>query len=181
METNRKRILAISGSVRLKSTNTYLLEWIRKLAHNQFDIELFSHIDQLPHFNPDLDNEQVPDLIAELRSKIDKANGVIICTPEYVFSIPGALKNALEWTVSTTVFSDKPVALLTASGLGEKAGEQLALIMNTLGASFDQNTQLLIQAARNKVNEETIDSETRQRLVKLIDAFALNVFATPSQ
>ena len=181
METNRKKILAISGSVRLKSTNTYLLEWISKLSPNQFDIELLSPIDQLPHFNPDLDNENVPYLIAELRDKIDKANGVIICTPEYVFSIPGALKNALEWTVSTTVFSNKPVALLTASGLGEKAGEQLALIMNTLGARFDQRTQLLIQSARSKVNAETIDLETRQRLVSLIDAFALNVFATPSQ
>ena len=178
METKRKKILAISGSIRLKSTNTYLLEWISKLSHNQFDIELFSQIDQLSHFNPDLDNENVPDLIAEFRSQIDKANGVIICTPEYVFSLPGALKNALEWTVSTTVFSDKPVALITASGLGDKASEQLALIMNTLGARFDQQTQLLIQSARSKVNAETIDSETRQRLVNLIDAFALQMSVT---
>jgi NAD(P)H-dependent FMN reductase len=171
MKTIRKNVLAISGSTRKKSTNTYVLEWIRKLANDQFEIEFFSHIDSLPHFNPDLDDENVPDLIEELRSKIDQADGVIICTPEYVFSLPGALKNTLEWTVSTTVFSGKPVALITASGLGEKASEQLALIMSTLGANFDQQTQLLIQAARSKVDADKIDPLTRQNLVQLINAF----------
>lgn len=171
METIRKSVLAISGSTRKKSTNTHVLEWIRKLAHDQFEIEFFSHIDSLPHFNPDLDDENVPDLIRELRRKIDQADGVIICTPEYVFSLPGALKNALEWTVSTTVFSGKPVALITASGLGEKASEQLALIMSTLGAHFDQQTQLLIQAARSKVDADRIDPSTHQSLVELIKAF----------
>ncbi|MDB5241821.1 MAG: NADPH-dependent reductase [Spirosoma sp.] len=171
METVRKNVLAISGSTRKKSTNTYVIEWIKQLAHDQFEIEFFSQLDSLPHFNPDLDDENVPDLVAELRSKIDQADGVIICTPEYVFSLPGALKNALEWTVSTTVFSDKPVALITASGLGEKASEQLSLIMSTLGAHFDQQTQLLIQSARSKVDADSIDPSTRQHLAELINAF----------
>lgn len=180
METNRKRILAISGSTRQQSTNTYLLTWISKLASAQFDIELCTPIDQLPHFNPDLDNEHLPDSVAQLRRKIEQADGVLICTPEYVFSIPGALKNALEWTVSTTVFSDKPVALITASTLGEKASEQLALLMNTVGARFNHETQLLIQAVRGKVGAETIDPQTRQDLVRLIDALALQLLAAPT-
>jgi NAD(P)H-dependent FMN reductase len=180
METNRKRILAISGSTRQQSTNTYLLAWISKLASAQFDIELCTPIDQLPHFNPDLDNEQLPDSVAQLRRNIDEADGVLICTPEYVFSIPGTLKNALEWTVSTTVFADKPVALITASTSGEKASEQLALLMNTVGARFDQQTQLLIQAARSKVGAETIDPQTRQDLIHLIDALALQLLAAPA-
>lgn len=181
MEKDRRRVFAISGSTRTTSTNTNLLEWITKLAGDRFDMELFEQIAQLPHFNPDLDDENPPNIITELRHKIHQADGVIICTPEYVFSLPGALKNALEWTVSTTVFSDKPVALITASGLGEKASEQLALIMNTLGARFDHKTQLLIQAARSKVTAETIDSTTLEQVMDLINAFALRVFATPDQ
>lgn len=181
MEKDRRKVFAISGSTRTNSTNASLLEWIIKLAGDRFDVELFGKIAQLPHFNPDLDDENPPDVITELRHKIQQADGVIICTPEYVFSLPGALKNALEWTVSTTVFSDKPVALITASGLGEKAGEQMALIMNTLGARFDHKTQLLIQAARSKVTAETIDSTTLEQVVALIDAFAVSVLATPEK
>ena len=171
METKRKKVLAISGSTRKNSTNTHVLEWISKLTHDQFEIKFFTHMDNLPHFNPDLDDKNVPDLIVELRSEIEQADGVIICTPEYVFSLPGALKNTLEWTVSSTVFSDKPVALITASGLGEKASEQLSLIMSTLGAHFDQQTELLIQGARSKVDADKIDPITRQNLVDLINAF----------
>ena len=115
MENNRRKIFAISGSTRVNSTNSNLLRWIVELYGEQLDIELFEHIAHLPMFNPDLDGDHVPDIIAELREKIQDADGVIICTPEYVFSLPGALKNLLEWTVSTTVFSDKPVALITAS------------------------------------------------------------------
>ena len=70
------------------------------------------------------------------RKSIEEADAVLICTPEYVFSLPGILKNALEWTVSTTVFSDKPTALLTASSSGEKAHESLLLVMKTLGLSL---------------------------------------------
>lgn len=179
MEKEGSKVLAISGSTRINSTNSQLLDWIAKLAGNQLDIELFETLAHLPHFNPDLDNSNPPDIIAALRRKIQQADGVLICTPEYVFSLPGALKNALEWTVSTTVFSDKPVALITASGLGEKASEQLTVIMNTLGARFDNNTQLLIQAARSKITAEAIDPTTLEQVMNLIDAFTLNMLNTP--
>ncbi|WP_230470731.1 NADPH-dependent FMN reductase [Flavobacterium cheongpyeongense] len=84
------------------------------------------------------------------RDKIIAAEGIIICTSEYVFSLPGSLKNALEWCVSTTIFSTKRVGLITASASGETVHEQLLLIMKTLEAKFQKERQLLIAGIRGK-------------------------------
>jgi len=148
----RKNILAISGSTRSHSTNESILKIIAELFRESLDVQFFS-IAELPHFNPDLDKEEVPLSVKSFRELINHADGILICTPEYVFSLPGALKNAIEWTVSTTVFSDKPAALIVASSMGEKAMESLNLIMKTLGAKIDGNT-LLISGARAKVNKQ---------------------------
>ncbi|MCW3124402.1 MAG: putative NADPH-dependent reductase, partial [Bacteroidetes bacterium] len=90
-------------------------------------------------------------------------------TPEYVFSLPGVLKNALEWTVSTRVWADKPVALITAAASGEKAHESLQLIMKTIEAKFDESTTLLIQGAKGKVGkDEKVDEQTTKQLSDLL-------------
>ena len=119
----KKKILAISGSIRKNSTNEFILKAIADLYRNELEVRVYNQIDQLPYFNPDLvKNEQsVPKTVKEFYQLIEEADGVLICTPEYVFSLPGALKNALEWTVSTTVFSYKPFAFIVASASGEKA------------------------------------------------------------
>ena len=112
--------------------------------------------------------------VTGLRS-IAAADGVVICTPEYVFSLPGSLKNAIEWTVSTTVFSNKPVAIITASGLGEKAHEALQLIMKTIEATMLPSTQLLIQGARTKLNDsgEIVDEAILKKTKELIEALSM--------
>jgi NAD(P)H-dependent FMN reductase len=83
------------------------------------------------------------------------------------------LKNALEWTVSTPVFYNKPVALITASGLGEKAHESLLLIMQTLQAKIGVHASLLIQGASSKVNKqaEITDPATLTDIGSLISSF----------
>lgn len=95
MEKGRRKVFAMSGSARTNSTNASLLEWIIRLAGDQFDIELFEKIADLPHFNPDLDNENLPDIITELRHKIHHADGVIICTPECsrIYNWPKSIAN----------------------------------------------------------------------------------------
>jgi NAD(P)H-dependent FMN reductase len=102
---------------------------------------------------------------------------VLICTPEYVFSLPGALKNAIEWCVSTTVFSEKPVALITASASGIKAHESLQLILKTIYADVREETQTLIQGAKGKVGDdgEIKDPATAQQLKNLATAFAVQL------
>lgn len=169
----RKKILAISGSTRKDSSNLQIIKAIARLSTDTLEMDIFQELDALPHFNPDLDHDPALPAVAAFRERIVAADGVLICTPEYVFSLPGSLKNAIEWTVSTTIFSHKPVALITASGMGEKAHEALQLIMRTLEAAFTADTQLLIRGPRTKVDAggEIADGPTREKITALLSAF----------
>ena len=172
-----KKVLAICGSTRIDSVNHHILHAIRHLAAHELDIEIYEELASLPHFNPDLDKDPVPEPVVRLRQKIGAADGVVICTPEYVFSLPGSLKNAIEWMVSTTLLSEKPVALITASSLGAKAHESLQLIMKTIYADFNEATQLHISGARAKINAEGVitDKPTEQKIKALVSAFIENL------
>lgn len=154
MDDKKKKIFAISGSTRRNSSNFKILKFISEHINDQFEVEIFEDLEGIPHFNPDLDNENPPEIVTFFRNKIAAAAGVLICTPEYVFSLPGSLKNVLEWCVSTTVFSNKKVGLITASASGEKGQEQLSLIMRTIEAKFDNETQFLIQGIRGKLDSD---------------------------
>lgn len=167
------KILAVTGSTRNNSSNFKILKYISNHLNPSFEVEIFENLAALPHFNPDLDTETPPQEITSFRNKILKVDGILICTPEYVFSLPGSLKNALEWCVSTTVFSNKKSGLITASASGEMGHEQLLLIMKTLEAKFDDTTQLLIQGVRSKVNAdgEIIGDETKEALQNFIKNF----------
>lgn len=167
------KILAITGSTRKNSSNYKILKYISENIKSEFEVEIFEDLADIPHFNPDLDNENLPKQVEAFRNKIIAADGVLICTPEYVFSLPGSLKNALEWCVSTTIFSNKKTGLITASASGEMGHEQLILIMKTLEAKFDNDTQLLIQGIRGKINEEgkIIYEETEIALQRFINNF----------
>ncbi len=169
----KKKIFAISGSTRSNSSNLKILKQIAELSKGIFEVKLFEDLAELPHFNPDLDTDIPPQAVTDFRNEIKQADGVLICTPEYVFSLPGSLKNALEWCVSTTVFSKKKVGLITASASGEKAQEELQLIMKTIEASFNADTSLLIQGVRGKVNPEgtIVDSLTLKQIQQFITAF----------
>lgn len=170
---SKKNVLAICGSTRTRSANLSIIQYVRELLDDKVEMEIYNGLSALPHFNPDLDKEKAPDIVEVLRDKISDADGVLICTPEYVFSLPGALKNVIEWCVSTTVFSEKPVALITASASGAKAHESLQLVMKTIYADLQDETQLLIQGAKGKVDDkgEITDALTAERLKKLADAF----------
>ena len=156
----------------MNATNEHILKHIADAYCTRLDIRYFD-LATLPFFNPDLDGEARPASVIDFCRQIGQADGVLICTPEYVFSLPGVLKNALEWTVATTVFSDKPTALITASGLGEKAHASLLLIMHTLQASIGQDATLLISGARSKVNKqgEISDQDTLQAIDQLMTSF----------
>jgi chromate reductase, NAD(P)H dehydrogenase (quinone) len=108
-----------------------------------------------------------------LRNPIQNADGVIICTPEYVFSIPSGLKNAIEWCIATTIFTDKPCGLITASASGEKGHEELQLIMKTVMVKFTDETTLLIQGVKGKFDEQgnLIDNKIYKQLGNFIDAY----------
>jgi NAD(P)H-dependent FMN reductase len=171
--TKRKNIFAINGSASRNSTNQKLLENFRDLASEDLHVTIFDDLKNLPHFDPELSIGNTPNPVLDFREAVQHADGIIICTPEYIFSIPGGLKNAIEWCVSTTVFSDKPIGLITASASGQKGHEELQLIMKTVMTVFTADTTLLIQGIKGKINEQgkITDDKTLGEFMKFIEAY----------
>jgi NAD(P)H-dependent FMN reductase len=134
------RILAICGSLRRYSTNRALLLAVQKQAPEGTKVAIFESIRDLPHFDPDLDGadrdpEDRPDGVLRLRRELAASDALLISTPEYAHGLPGSLKNALDWLVSSPVVIGKPVALIYGStGEANHAQEQLREILTTMSA-----------------------------------------------
>lgn len=167
---SHKQILGIVGSTKKQSSNKKILEFIKTEFAEKLEVDIFDQLEELPHFNPDLDNNKPPQEIINLRKRIESSDGVILCTPEYVFNLPGSLKNLIEWMVSTTVFSGKPVGLIVAAASGEKAMESLDLIMTTIEAKMNDETKLLIKGIKGKMSSNgTINNaKTRDEIKHLM-------------
>lgn len=173
------KILAISGSTRKSSVNNAILHYVQ--SNDTFNTTIYDRLTDLPYFNPDLtDPENLPTTVRDFLTRIEKADGVIICTPEYVFSLPGILKNAIEWCVATTVFQDKPLAMTVASLAGQKAFESLDLVMTTVGARTTPGTKLLISGAYSKLDKasHTLDKHTITLLDDWMNSFR-DLLTTP--
>jgi NAD(P)H-dependent FMN reductase len=149
------RILAISGSLRSQSSNTTLLRAAAMLAPPGVEIVIYDRIGDLPHFNPDLDGEgaEPPPAVKDLRDRVEAAAAVIICSPEYAHGVPGSLKNALDWLVSVTVLSDKPVALVNASPRSLFAQAQLAETLRTMAARVIPDASVAVPLSGKKLDE----------------------------
>ena len=169
----KKNIFAIIGSASKDSSNLKLVAKIADQTKDIFDFIIFDNLSGLPHFNPELSIGQAPKEIVNFRQEIEKSDAILICTPEYIFSIPSGLKNAIEWCVSTTVFSKKPTGLITASASGQKGHEELQLIMKTVEANFNSETLLLIQGIKGKIDDNGIisDPKTNNELMNFIIGF----------
>ena len=169
----KKKVIGICGSASRNSGNMAILKIIAESEKSDLDVDIIEDLAQLPPFRTELTTNNVPEKIIDVRNKIANADGIIICTPEYVFSVPSGLKNLIEWCVSTTVFADKPVGLITASANGEKGHEELKMIMNTLQTMFTDETTLLIQGIKGKVSGDgkITDVNTENQLRKFIQSF----------
>lgn len=163
----KAKILVIIGSASIASSNTKLMDVFAELNADDFQLTVFEGLGLLPHFDPSL-TEALPITVANLIAGIEAAEGVVICSPEYIFSIPARLKNLLEWCVATTVFLDKPVGLVTASADGQQGHAQLKLIMKTLGARLTEEAELVINGIKGKFDEHNRLLDP-QLLVRLSD------------
>ena len=169
----KKKVLIILGSASHNSANEKLVELIKIHMAEEFIVTIFKDLKKLPPFDPELSSHNPPKEIMAFRNEVEKSDGIIICTPEYIFSIPSGLKNAIEWCVSTTIFSNKPTGLITASANGQKAHEELQLIMKTIMAKFNRNTTLLIQGIKGKISENgnINDKKTEDNIMEFLEAF----------
>jgi chromate reductase, NAD(P)H dehydrogenase (quinone) len=174
-----KKIFAISGSTRQNSTNHNLIKAIAIIFAGKISIELFEGLAALPAFNPDDTSKDIPE-VNSFRQSIADADGIIICTPEYAHGVPGALKNAIDWTVSSNEFYHKPTALITASTDGTSGHAALLETLKTIEAKNILQLQLLIQFAKTKIGEDnTITDEATAIAVKqLVEALIATIEET---
>jgi chromate reductase, NAD(P)H dehydrogenase (quinone) len=109
---------------------------VRALAPDGVDATMYQGLAALPAFNPDLDNDQLPAPVRDLRDQIASAGAVLFCTPEYAGTLPGSLKNLLDWTVGGGEMDGKPVGWINVAvgGRGRGAEEHLAMVLNYVGA-----------------------------------------------
>jgi chromate reductase, NAD(P)H dehydrogenase (quinone) len=170
------RILAISGSLRARSSNTAALIAAGKLAPAGMEITLYEGLAGLPHFNPDLDTDAPPAPVGVLRREIASCQGLLISSPEYARGVAGALKNALDWLVSSTEFPGKPVALINASPRARDADAHLRLTLTTMSARLIEEASVTIPLlgrdldAAGILNDPILSAQLRSALQRFAGA-----------
>lgn len=112
------KVLAISGSLRRDSFSTRLVKAAADLAPEGVEVELYDGLDSIPGFNQDLEPGNTPAGVVDLRAQLEGSDAVLIVTPEYNASAPGALKNAIDWASrphGDSALAGLPAAIISAS------------------------------------------------------------------
>lgn len=159
------KVLGICGSLQAGSANLALLRRAAELAPPGVRLAIFDGIRDLPHFNPDLEGQGVPVAVASLRRAFSSSDALLIASPEYGHSLPGALKNAIDWVIGSGELETKLIAV-TASAPGPERGVLgLKALCVTLGAvrarivggdpiirgpSFDEELRTLLEALQER-------------------------------
>jgi len=175
------RILAVSGSLRADSYNTKLLRAALDAAPDGIEVELFDSagIAALPLYDQDLDEGDVPEAVAQLRSEWDEADAILFSTPEYNGSVPGGLKNAVDWAsrpVREAALTNKTVAVIGASPgqFGAMwAQADLRKILGIAGARV-VGDELPVTRAHEKFDHDgrLLDAELHERLRLVLTTLA---------
>jgi chromate reductase len=174
------RILAISGALRGGSTNTALLRAAAEEAPEGIEVVLWQGLREIPPYDEDDDAVPGPPAVEELKQAVRDADAVLIATPEYNFSVPGVLKNAVDWAsrpVATNVFRNKPVAVIGASAGVFGAVWAQAELRKVLGQAMGArvaDVEVAVGRAREKFDEEgrLIDDEVREQLREVVEVLA---------
>ncbi len=128
------RILAVCGSLQQRSANLSLLETAVAAAPAGVSVEIFDGLRDLPLFNPDLEVDAVPDAVTRWRQALADSDALLIATPEYGFSLPGALKNGIDWVIGSGELEQKVVAITAAVPGADRGRRGLQALRDTLSA-----------------------------------------------
>ena len=170
------RVLAISGSLRDASNNTALLRALREEAPSSVEIEIWNGLKEIPPYDQDDDVVPGPAKVEAFRTLVREADAVFFATPEYNSSIPGALKNALDWAsrpLATNAFRNKPVAVIGSSAGafgGVWAAAELRKVLAAMGARVTE-VELAVGHAHDKLDEvgRLADDDVRDGLREALD------------
>jgi chromate reductase len=175
------KILGISGSLRRDSHNTNLLRAAAEAASPDVELELFEGLKAVPPYDEDDDVHPRPESVARLNAAIADADAVLFATPEYNASIPGQLKNAIDWIsrpVATNVLRNKPVAVIGAStgAFGAVwAQAELRKVLAALGARV-LDLELPVPHAHTRFDEGGLtDAEIRAGVAEAVEVLASEI------
>ncbi len=168
------------GSLRRASFNAAIARALPALAPSDVTIAPLGSVGDFPLFNQDVEAQGFPSAVVAMGEAIAKADGVIIVTPEYNYSVPGVLKNALDWLsrLPTKPFAGKPVAIQSASpGLfgGVRAQHHLRQMLVFLDARALAQPEVTVTQAAAKFDEKTgelTDKTAREFIARQLQAFA---------
>jgi chromate reductase, NAD(P)H dehydrogenase (quinone) len=128
------RILAICGSLQARSGNLALLKTAAASTPSGMELEVFDGLRHLPHFNPDIEASGVPESVMQWRSALAASDAVLIASPEYGFSLPGVLKNGIDWVIGSGELEQKVVAITAAVAGPDRGRRGLQALRDTLSA-----------------------------------------------
>ena len=173
------KILGISGSLRSNSSATAILSVVAGLVPENVEFTIYNGLAEIPAFN---DSNEIPGTVEAFIKLLSDADGVFFVIPEYAFGVPGALKNALDWTVSSsTAFPNKPVALITAATGGDKAHAAFLLTLKAISSKIPEGATLLLSFIRSKLNEknEVKDMATLDSIKRVINSLIDEIEQAP--
>jgi chromate reductase len=175
LDKNKIKILGFAGSLRRGSYNKALLHAAVDLAPGDMHLEIFD-LDGIPPFNQDIE-QNMPNKVREFKTKIREADGILIATPEYNFSMPGVLKNTIDWAsrpYGDNPFDGKPVAIMSASiGMLGGANAQFHLRQTCVFLNMYpiNKPQVIVTFAQDKfdANGKLLDDNTEKFLGQLLE------------
>ena len=150
------RILAISGSLREASSNSALIRAMVGLAPRGVSVQIYSGLDQLPFFNPDLDVEPGPAEVQGLRAEVEGADALLFSSPEYAHGVPGVLKNALDWLVGSGELMGKPIAVINASPRATYAYASLTETLSVMSGRIVPEASITVAVSGHLRDERQI-------------------------
>jgi chromate reductase len=169
-------ILGFAGSLRKGSYNKAILRAAAELLPQDAKLEFFD-LEGIPPFNQDLEN-RMPEKVKEFKAKIKAADAILIATPEHNYSMPGVLKNAMDWAsrpYGNNSFKGKPVAVMSASGGmlgGARAQYHLRQTFVFLDMHPINKPEVMVPFASEKIDDKgrLTDETTRERIKELLEA-----------
>jgi chromate reductase len=173
---SKVKVLGFAGSLRKNSYNKMLLNAAVELKPDNVELETFD-LEGIPLFNQDQE-EQPPKRVKEFKEKIRAADALLIVTPEYNYSVPGVLKNAIDWAsrpYGDNVFDEKPVAVMSSSeGMlgGARAQYHLRQTLISLNMHPLNRPEVIVSQIDEKIdaNGKVVDEKTRKKIGKVLEA-----------
>ena len=160
-DTDIVRVLAISGSLRMASSNSALVSAAVRLAPAGVEVSTYGELADVPPFNPDLDTDAAPAAVVRFRAALEASDAILICSPEYAHGVPGVLKNALDWVVGSGELMDKPIALINASTRATHAYASLQETLTTMSGRVIEEASLTIPLDGSKPDANGIAQDVR--------------------